>query len=82
MSDSEEKWRGPYVDTRNAGIRKMVLVLEIDKLPTLYVESFLAQEKVKPLTPVKLKVEEGTSLDSTTFHNEVWRTSVPKPSEE
>lgn len=58
-----------------AGIRRMILVLDIDDVPRLYVDTMFRGEEEElveaPLTPQSLG-----GVDTTTFLNEQFRTAV------
>ena len=66
-----------------AGINRMVLILDIDQAPTLYVESFLDVKKCQDVKLAKtdLDVKQGPVefTDTTSVQNELYRTKVPKP---
>lgn len=66
-----------------AGIKKMVLVLDMDSMPTLYIESMMRYEKVEgapegPILPqTEFDIIHGTVpvIDTTTMVNERLRTA-------
>lgn len=67
-----------------APIRRMVLVLDCDDAPRLFVESFLQGTATDNLLSELEKTElvvsnEPMIIDTTTMQNKNWRTSVPKP---
>lgn len=94
----EKKWNGALHDSRDlmlqlaamanieqAGLRRMVLVLDIEQSPVLYTEQFLDKKSSEgvQLVPVKLNVERArVPMDITTFQNEEYRTYAPAPNTE
>ncbi len=60
-----------------AGIRRMILVLDIDCAPKLYVDSFLRGEE-EELVGVEVSPE-PLIVDTTTFLNEHLRTCIQVP---
>lgn len=91
----EKKWNGALHDSRDlmlqlakmanieqAGICRMVLVLDVEQFPVLYAEQFLDRKSSEgvQLVPVKLNVERArVPMDITTFQNEEYRTYAPAP---
>ena len=60
-----------------SNIRRMVLVLDCDDLPRLYVETFLEKGKLE-LPDTELEVAKGP-LNTTVMHNEQFRSYAPRP---
>ena len=63
-----------------APITRMVLVLEVDEIPRLLVESQV--DKGVELGPAQLEVETGPLpdvIDLTSIQNKVFKTQIPRP---
>lgn len=64
-----------------AGTKKMVLVLDVEAIPTLYVESYLDRKILgrDELHKIDLNVVKGPVdvRETTTIQNEIFRTYVP-----
>ena len=89
------KYSGPVTDCRPlmlqiasmanmdyAGIRRMVLVLDVNDIPRLYVESNLDRERSEGVelekTPLDVKLEKVDFKETTAMQNEMFRTyAVP-----
>lgn len=92
IENIEDTWHGSAVDSVSlmkqlakmanieaCGLRRMVLVLDVNCCPMLYTEAFLDKKNSDvELVPTELKVEEkAVAVDTTTMQNETWRTKEP-----
>lgn len=60
-------------------IRRMVLVLDIDESPKLFVEMFLSKEDELVFVPLEaMEVDEPLIIDTSSMQSQTWRTASPK----